>query len=345
MKRYRNLISVIGFLICFFSLLSYTTLLVFPKNIRLGNLKKAFTFYKQPKNTIDVLFLGASTIENGISPLIMWEEFGFTSFNRATAGQWPITTYYLLLESLQYQNPKVVVIDRDNPIRSSLYHTNVNSTKKAVDPLRFSIIKLRLILEIVNHFENETMISYLFPLIRYHDRWKDINKSDFLFDRYDPYYGQYVVFHKRRSKIPDDFMEPVDEVLIPDDGVLLYHQKIIDLCDRQGIDLIYLDMPRIKKSTYTRYLATKKIADANNLIYINYALPELFEDVGFDIEKDFQNLNHLNMSGSIKVTRHFGSYLNDQFDLTDRRSSAVAEQWNKDYQILSGMMEEHNISQ
>jgi len=31
------------------------------------------TFYKQPKDSIDVLFLGASGFYRGVSPLIMWE--------------------------------------------------------------------------------------------------------------------------------------------------------------------------------------------------------------------------------------------------------------------------------
>ena len=81
----------------------------------------------------------------------------------------------------------------------------------------------------MSHSENQTIISYLFPILRYHDRWKDISKIDFNNDRYDPYKGQYVVFKNEPADIPNDFMEHVGTASEPVEEVYFYHKKIIDL--------------------------------------------------------------------------------------------------------------------
>jgi len=345
MKKYRDFLSVIGFSICFLLLLSYTTSIIVPKGkSKKENINRTTTFYKQPENSIDVLFIGASTFRNAMSPLIMWEEYGFTSYVRATSAQSSMITYFYLLESLQYQNPKVIVIDGFSLVHSSIdVDSKEPNLRTAVDPMRLSLVKLRLIFDIVSHSETQTVLSYLFPVLRYHDRWKDISRIDFLNNRYDPYRGQYVAFNKYPSIIPEDFMKPGVEVEEANGKVPYYHQKIIDLCDRKGINLIYLTFPRLNKSTFSEHFGIEKIAEENDLIYIDYALPVLYSEVGFDPLEDLDDPNHVNIYGAIKFSRHFGNYLDNQFDLPDRRNSAVTEQWDIDYKNLKGLINEYNV--
>lgn len=68
-------------------------------------------YYEEEPHTLDVLYLGASTMRNGVSPLEMWAEYGFTGYSRATSVQSPVISYHLLLETLEHQDLKAVVID------------------------------------------------------------------------------------------------------------------------------------------------------------------------------------------------------------------------------------------
>ena len=68
-------------------------------------------FYRQEKNSHDVIYVGASFAYCAISPLNIWEEQGITGYVFAGTGQkvW-LSTYYLK-EALKYQTPSVVVFE------------------------------------------------------------------------------------------------------------------------------------------------------------------------------------------------------------------------------------------
>lgn len=37
-------------------------------------------FYSEPEDTIDVLYVGSSPLLRGVSPMVMWQEHGFTGY-------------------------------------------------------------------------------------------------------------------------------------------------------------------------------------------------------------------------------------------------------------------------
>ena len=68
-------------------------------------------FYKMKKNTIDVLFLGSSHTASGFNPQDLYNEYGIRGYNLGSNSQNLWVSYYWLREALQYQSPKVVVLD------------------------------------------------------------------------------------------------------------------------------------------------------------------------------------------------------------------------------------------
>ena len=68
-------------------------------------------FYSLEKNTQDVLFLGTSHMEFGVSPVEIYRNEGFSSYNLATSGQGLAATFFLLRDALERQSPKAVVLD------------------------------------------------------------------------------------------------------------------------------------------------------------------------------------------------------------------------------------------
>ena len=64
----------------------------------------------EPKNTLDVLFMGDSEVYTSIDPLSMWRDHGFASYDVSTSAQPLPYTRSLLTRALERQTPRLVVL-------------------------------------------------------------------------------------------------------------------------------------------------------------------------------------------------------------------------------------------
>jgi len=335
----KKIINVTFFSIIFCLFFSSITQILIPKWKNKDNdASRTLSFYEQPKNSIDVLFIGGSSFRDGFAPLVIWREYGYTSYNRATRSQTPMVSYYYLVESLKYQHPKVVVINNYSLFLDFLVDKREAFIRTSVDPLRISSIKIKLILDIISKSKFQTFISYLFPLFRYHSRWKHLSQEDFEYykiDKYDPFKGHYVTFNSVPYQLPDNYMFPTEKLKYFPESSLYYHEKIIQLCKKNNIDIVYIALPKLKSSDYSQHLATEQLAKKYNLKYLNYGLPELINKVGINTLSDMHDQDHLNFFGAEKISRHFGAFLKNNFDLIDKRNDPAYEQWNIDLRYLN----------
>ena len=67
--------------------------------------------YVQPKNKIDVLFLGSSHVHCNVNTQLLWDEYGMAAYLMTGAEQPLWNSYYNLKEALKTQKPKLVVLD------------------------------------------------------------------------------------------------------------------------------------------------------------------------------------------------------------------------------------------
>ena len=290
------------------------------------------TFYKQPKNSLDVLFIGSSSFLDGISPLILWEEEGIASYNRATSVQAPAVSYYYLIESLKYQQPRLVVVDGVSLFRNYDVDKNEGFLRNSIDPMRLSIEKIRLILDIVAKSETQTIDSYLFPFIRYHSRWNDLRKIDFEFYKLDINDRNKGMKFERRGtprEMPENYMIAEGKAATIDENALYYFERIIQVCKEKNIQVLFLTLPRLQWN-YSRHLAVQQLAEKHGLYYIDYSSSEHFSKITLDLSKDFYDDNHLNVYGAQKATKYLSAFLAETYDLPDRRNDASYSQWNMD---------------
>jgi len=293
-------------------------------------------FYALPKDSIDVLYLGASTFYRGITPLDMWKDYGITGYVRAVGGQAPAVSYYYLVESLKYQKPDVVVIDASTPLYEN-YDVDEKEGKlrNAVDPMRLSVEKFELIQDIVSMGERQTVASYLFPMLRYHSRWDELDRVDFEYNiknKIDPYKGLLKIdFEAETIKFPDEYMQPNNAIAEYSMTDLGYYKKMFRLCQEKDIAIVLVTMPRVDWD-YSRHLGTKQLAETYNIPYIDYCLDENLEALGLDLKTDFHNENHLTTLGAQKVSRHLGAFLQQTYGLEDKRNDPAYQQWHVDLQ-------------
>ena len=84
-----------------------------------GNNIKKFGSYKvaayeilgEKENTIDAIFLGDSLIYSSVSPMLIWNQYGYTTFDCAQPAQVIRDTKRYLEVILESQNPKIILME------------------------------------------------------------------------------------------------------------------------------------------------------------------------------------------------------------------------------------------
>lgn len=280
-----------------------------------GNLVEEY--YKEEKKH-DVIFVGDCEVFSNVSPVTLWEKYGITSYIRGSAQQLIWQSYYLLEETLRYEKPKTVVFNvlsmKYNEPQKEAYN------RLTLDGMKLSKHKIRAIK--ASMMENEDLISYIFPLLRYHSRWNEINGEDFkyLFGKDKQSHNGYLM----RVDIKPVGYIPPGRVMADyrfGDNSYDYLEKMVKLCKENDIELILIKSPSVYPYWYPQWdQQMVEFADKHAITYINFL--EVAEDeIGIEYDKDtFDGGLHLNLSGAEKFTEYFGKILSEDFKLPDHRN-------------------------
>jgi len=283
-------------------------------------------FYAEPRNSLDVLFMGSSRMLNGVSPMQLWEETGVPSHNLGQNGQVLPLTYYHLQEALRHQKPRVVVLDVYKVIQDSLTDSAA-ALHSTLDNMPMGLPKLQAAWDLL---PEEERAEYLLDIIVYHDRWKELTPEDFrpadptekgaqtLFYQAQPQEGWFI--------IPESQTAPAVELAVR------YLEKIVRLCEDKGVDLLLVALPYTtpaddELNRQAVLNGVRAYADRWGVPYVNlmYRLDEL----DFDFTTDMADIYHINWRGVAKVTSWFGTYLTEHYDLPDRREEEAYQSWNQ----------------
>ncbi len=276
----------------------------------------------------DVLFIGDCEVYSNFSPVKLWQDRGYTSVIRGSPQQLIWHSYYMLEDTLRYEKPKVAVFNvlsmKYGEPQSEAYN------RLALDGMKLSDVKLRAVA--ASRTEDETVASYIFPLLRFHSRWSELGSEDFryMFSTKQLSHNGYVMRLDVKSvdTVPRD--KPLEDYSFSQ-VCWDYLDRMKKLCDDNGIRLILIKAPTLKPAWYDEWdEQIVKYAEDNGLSYVN--LLDLRDEIGIDYGTDtFDAGMHLNLSGAEKLTAWFGDYLAENVpSLADRRSDAgMAARWNE----------------
>lgn len=326
----KNLLRAILSTIFVLGSLYLLQLLFVPKYME-GIVEGALTaeyYYNEPgfdEKNHNVIFIGDCEVYENFSPMVLWEEYGINSFIRGNAQQLLWHSYYILEDTLKYETPDVVVFN----VLAMKYNEPQKETynRMAIDGLPWSMTKVNAIN--ASMMEEESFVDYVFPLLRYHARWNDLNSDDFkyMFTKdlisHNGYYMRLDV--KPLETLPT---KPVLADYNFGDYAYEYLQKMVDLCKEQGIELVLIKAPTLYPFWYDEWEEQMvDFAATNEINYINYI--ELVDEVGIDFTTDTYDAGlHLNLSGAEKLSVHFGEYLMNNYDLTSLRGNdSLEELW------------------
>lgn len=310
----------IGALCIMVLVLALLQALLMPKymtSIHEGNLISEY--YDEVKNH-DVIFIGDCEVFSNFSPVTLWEYYGISSYIRGSAQQLLWHSYYLLEDTLTYEKPKVVVFNvlamKYNEPQKEAYN------RLTLDGMRLSKAKIDAIN--ASMMEDETFVSYLFPLLRYHSRWNELTGEDFKY-----------LFH-RNTISHNGFLMRVDVkpvTTVPKGKKLADYQfgansydyldRITKLCKDNGIELILIKSPSVYPYWYDEWDEQMvQYAKDNDLTYINFL--KLVDDIEIDYDTDTYDAGlHMNLSGAEKLSIYFGRILSEDFGVPDHRNDPV----------------------
>lgn len=279
------------------------------------NMSTTVNFYGMEKNSIDVLFLGSSQCVSAFNPQEIYDQYGLRSYNLGTQEQSLLVSYYWLKEALRYQHPRAIVLDVFMCFPYP-YNPPLNSPEGAVryamDPMRWSSVKIEAIDAICEHDGAQTKISYYFPLNRFHGRWTSLNEDDFCFiERLS--HGEMKGFSVLKDRCGNESYQPfdTDDSVEPERMVPLmqeYLDKITALCKENNIELILVKTPTLDFNV-ARYNCVNAYAQEHQLAYYDFNESSLYHEVNYQFSADNNDVWHINYLGAKKVSDKIGEIL------------------------------------
>lgn len=275
--------------------------------------------YYEEKTNHEVIMVGDCELYENISTVELWREYGITSYIRGSAQQLTWQSYYLLEDALRYETPKVVVFN----VLALKYDEPQKETynRMTIDGMKWSMSKIGAINASMT--EDEDFIDYVFPILRYHSRWSELNEDDFKYilnKEKVTHNGYYMRADIRPSAGFPDPLPLTDYKL--GDNAMSYLNKMTALCKEKGIELVLIKAPVEYPHWYKEWDEQMvDYAQSNGLKYVNF-IP-LQDEIGLDMSVDTYDAGlHLNVTGAEKFSDYFGKWLVDNYSLTDYRNNA-----------------------
>lgn len=282
--------------------------------------------YYDSKKNHDVVFVGDCEVYESFSPCRLWEKYGISSYVRGSAQQLVWQSYYILKDTLQYEKPDVVVFNVQALMMAK--QDNEAYNRMTIDGMRWSSAKWDCIQ--ASMMEDENVLDYVFPILRYHSRWSDLSAEDFtyLFHR-DP-----VSFEGYSLRVG---VKPVTGIPEPkrlanykfDAYPMEYLDKMRALCEKEGVELVLVKAPSLFPHWYEQWEAqVDDFAEKHGLTYYNFL--ELNGEVGIDYTTDTYDAGmHVNIWGVEKICDYLGEKLINEHGVTDHsKDESYASIWN-----------------
>ena len=281
--------------------------------------------YKQPQDSIDVLFVGSSLVYSDISTGVLWDEYGIASYDLGAAEAPSWVSYYQLKEALKTQHPKVICYEASLPGMQAIQYqkdTWSSATNYGFKWSRDRIEELR-----VNSAEDD-FYKRLNPFNIMHGRYNDLSEKDFD-DRTDLEAFKGFVPKERVEEIEPTVLTGTDEMDPCSDKSEEYVRKIIQLAKDQGVPLIMFASPRkIGEPAERAYNYMDSIARSEGLEFIDFN--KRYSDMDLDFSCDMAEALHLNYSGNYKFSKYLGQVLKERYDIPDRRGDDRYVSWDRD---------------
>ncbi|HAN50435.1 MAG TPA: hypothetical protein DCP96_01895 [Lachnospiraceae bacterium] len=262
---------------------------------------------QEKPDSLDVLIIGDSESYTSISPMMLWKEYGITSYAAGQPGARIGETRDVLKYALKKQQPKMVLLETNN-----LFRFQSDCRKRDSDLAEMSY--------------------QVFPFLKHHNFWN--NKVNYLCNKGRHAYKGFGVSGKVKS-----YNGKIEGSIVTGNQItgesIKCLEKIREACDQAGARLVLYSAPSPKCYPEKKLAYLKKFAKEQGLTY--YDLNKESKLMGIDWNVDTRDSgDHLNTAGAVKTTKYVGKLLEENYDLPDHsKDPEIASSWNKLYEKYS----------
>lgn len=315
-RKMKTVLSATAVLLGFCLILSFLTILFQPKYMTDLVEGSMTSQYYNEAGGHDVIFIGDCEVYANFVPAELYRQAGITAYVRGNSQQLIWQSYYLLKETYRYEAPMAVVFN----VNAMRYSEPVSEAynRLMIDKMRWSKEKVGIIEASMT--EEESFLSYVFPILRYHSRFSQLTAEDFQYlfrEKQNTFQGHLVNKEVNPvGKLPAK--RPLKDYAFAD-ICWEYLDKIRLLCEENGTELILVKAPSVYPYWYDEYQAQiEAYAEKHSLSFYN--LLEVAEDIGIDYQTDtYDGGLHLNLSGAKKLSVYFADLLAENHKLKDHR--------------------------
>lgn len=283
--------------------------------------------YRQDEDTVDVLVLGTSVAYAGVNTNVLWEEHGIAAYDLCGAEQPFWISYFYLEEALKTQSPRLILVDA----KAAIYqqdHTNPGRTILSTYGIRDPLTRLRAIAACV---PMEDVPGYALAFPQLHSFYPNVTAESFTLPpdnggRGADWKGYIestdVERHQRPSLVRTDTQKPLHP------RQKEYFEKMLDLAAERDIPVLVAALPTPDYAfDHMYYNALQAVAEEHGALWVDYNDPD--RRYGLLYASDFADWQHLNVKGSVTLSRQLGKDLDAWFDLPDRRGDAAYESYQR----------------
>ena len=304
------------------------------------NRQRVKGFYQEQKDSLDVVFLGASEVYSDIAPGYASTQFGLTSYLFATQANSILNYKSQLKNILSRQNPDLIVVE----LNGALYEDDEEVKKEAnlrnyADNVPLDGIKAEWIAQ--NGSDNP--LEYAFPLIKYHDAWKNFpSEMKYQATVWHDHTRGYTYLKgmlnetavckpsqrtmNRMLAKSANSKKPITET---EEAAL---RDLLEYCKSENLqNVVFARFPHlVVKRTFSRFERGNTVGDiVREYGFDFYNFEQEFDKTGLDEATDFYNLDHLNVYGQRKFTDYLLGVLSEKHKLSpDALSDSEKAEWN-----------------
>ena len=258
----------------------------------------------------DLIFLGSSQTYSGFNPEIFDKNLKINSYNLGTPAEVSVVTYYRFKDAVEKSSPKVAIVDiYPRTLRSEI---NSRYIRQWFDSLSYSNK-----IDLASELSLGDRVKLFLNLSHMDEKIIEVIMS-FSQKRLEGYKG-FVSSKNRASllelkadkKFQGYLFEMNDNVI----KNMKYLDKIIDLAEEKNIKLIFVTTPLPSTSL-------QGIENYNeiNLFISNHLKKRNVDYYDFNVlkkpvfidEEDFEDSNHLNYFGAIKISDYISKNILDE---------------------------------
>lgn len=285
---------------------------------------KIYAFRKEPRNSIDVAFIGPSNFYTAFYSPKAYAEQGFTSYVLGISAMRGSLYKSAVREFERLHQPQLYVIELWGFTYKDQY--DEARTQIWIDSMPWSRNKI----DTINELVKDDKINYYFPLLKYHgavDQWKECAKV--FKDKIQVSLKGYSTTKNYSTAIKIYAGEKSNhKYKVPDEGMKCL-RDFMKFCNDQGIENVLF----VRGIEYDNYSDTPELKTAIELIeesgYDYLDMNDYYDYIGIDDNSDYFNQYHLNVYGSEKITSFLAQYIADNYNVKCDHTDKVEAEWRE----------------